>query len=148
MSETQIRALAAGDKAEWLRLWKDYLSFYEQELAPEVTETLFGRLLGEDGHFAFVAERDGALVGFVHALPHASTWSVAPACYLEDLYVDDAVRGNGSGRKLIEAVYSHADHLGCSNVYWHTHDDNARARLLYDRIGSLTQFVRYDRPKA
>jgi GNAT superfamily N-acetyltransferase len=148
MSETRIRALTAADKAEWLRLWAGYLAFYEQDLAPEVTETLFDRLLGADGHFGFVAERDGRLVGFVHALPHASTWSVAPTCYLEDLYVDDAVRGSGSGRKLIEAVYAKAGELGCSNVYWHTHDNNARARQLYDRIGSLSNFVRYDRPTA
>jgi hypothetical protein len=30
-------------------------------------------------------------------------------------------------------------------VYWMTQDFNANARLLYDRIGSLTPFIKYSR---
>lgn len=145
MSEILIRPLEAEDRPEWDRLWQAYLAFYEQELAPEVTETLFQRLLGVGRHFGLVAEQDGRLVGLVHALPHDSTWAVEHTCYLEDLFVDGACRGSGVGRKLIEAVYAEADRLGCSKVYWHTHDDNARARQLYDRIGHLTPFVKYVR---
>ncbi len=146
MTETTIRPIALSDKPAWLEMWRDYLSFYKQDLGREVTDTLFNRLLGDGGHFGVVAEQDGKLVGFVHALPHASTWSIAPTCYLEDLFVDANVRGGGVGRKLIEAVYARAENLGCSNVYWHTEETNARARQLYDRIGVLSDFVRYTRP--
>ncbi|ASP33108.1 GNAT family N-acetyltransferase [Labrenzia sp. VG12] len=144
-----IRSLQQQDKSAWLGLWRDYLSFYEQDLAAEVTERLFDRLLSANGHRAQVAVRDDELVGFVHYLFHDSTWSIDATCYLEDLYVSPELRGGGAGRKLIEAVYAAADSepAASGNVYWHTHDHNARARRLYDRIGVLSDFVRYDRPR-
>lgn len=149
MTDTTVRALERADKPAWLALWRSYLSFYEQDLAAEITETLFERLLSAEGHRAQVAEQDGKLVGFVHYLFHDSTWSSDATCYLEDLFVSSELRGGGAGRKLIEAVYAAADAepTASGNVYWHTHDHNARARQLYDRIGVLSEFVRYDRPK-
>ncbi|MBN9670899.1 GNAT family N-acetyltransferase [Roseibium aggregatum] len=149
MTDVTIRDLRPSDKAEWLALWRGYLEFYKQELPGEVTETLFDRLLSETkGHDGLVAEQDGRLVGFVHYLFHASTWSTQATCYLEDLYVSELARGGGAGRKLIEAVYAAADAKpdASGKVYWHTHHYNERARLLYDRIGVLSDFVRYDRP--
>lgn len=148
MSDVVIRPLVPQDRAAWERLWQGYLTFYEQELAPEVSDDLFARLLGEGRHSAFVAQTRNALVGFVHYLPHDSTWSVHPTCYLEDLFVDENVRGGGVGAKLIQAVYDEADRQGWGNVYWQTHNHNSRARRLYDHVGTLSDFVRYDRPKA
>jgi GNAT superfamily N-acetyltransferase len=147
MTETSIRLLERTDRSEWEVLWQAYLRFYGEDLPQEVTDGLFERLLGEGRHSALVAERDGQLLGLVHFLPHDSTWSLQPTCYLEDLYVDETVRGTGAGRKLIEAVYRAADDLGCCKVYWHTNADNDRARQLYDRIGSLSDYVKYDRPQ-
>lgn len=143
------RPLQQSDETAWRGLWQAYLNFYEQELAADVTDRLFNRLLSPDGHRAKVAVRDGVLVGFVHYLFHDSTWSSDATCYLEDLYVSAELRGGGAGRKLIEAVYAAADAepTASGNVYWHTHDHNARARQLYDRIGVLSDFVRYDRPR-
>lgn len=149
MAGVTVRELKRSDRREWLVLWQAYLDFYEQHLAPEVTETLFERLLSGEGHFGLVAVTDaGDLVGFVHSLFHNSTWSTLSTCYLEDLYVRDDLRGGGAGRKLIEAVYAAADAepAASGKVYWHTHDHNHRARQLYDRIGILSDFVRYDRP--
>ena len=53
--------------------------------------------------------QDGRLVGIVHYLFHPVTWSIAPRCYLEDLFVSPDARGSGAGRALIEAVYRAAD---------------------------------------
>lgn len=148
MTDNFIRPLAPSDKAAWLKLWQAYLVFYEQTLDDAVTDGLFERLLGPDHHKAFVAEQNGVLTGFVHFLFHDSTWSLDQTCYLEDLYVGETVRGSGTGRKLIEAVYRAAeDEPGASGkVYWHTNQSNHRARQLYDRIGVLSDFVRYNRP--
>jgi GNAT superfamily N-acetyltransferase len=66
-------------------------------------------------------------------------------CYLQDLYAKEAVRGQGIGRALIEAVYGAADANGTPSVYWMTQDFNENARLLYDRIGTLTPFIKYSR---
>ncbi len=143
-----IRPLTAADRSGWARLWEAYLAFYKTSVAPEVYDSTFARLLGEDSQDfnAFVAERDGELVGLVHYLFHRHAWKIENVCYLQDLYADPSVRGTGVGRKLIEAVYAAADDNGTPSVYWLTQDFNAEARTLYDRIGVLTPFIRYQRP--
>jgi GNAT superfamily N-acetyltransferase len=92
-----------------------------------------------------VTPRDGSdeLVGFVHFLFHEDTWSTASACYLQDLYVDPRVRGTGCGRKLIEAVGEAAKAAGANSPYWLTHETNAVARQLYDRLGQNQGFIQY-----
>ncbi|TYC65497.1 GNAT family N-acetyltransferase [Stappia sp. BW2] len=148
MTDITTRPLKRSDKQGWLELWAAYLAFYKQDLAPEVTEKLFERLLSDTGHRAFVALQGDELVGLVHYLFHESTWALSSTCYLEDLFVSEKLRGGGAGRKLIEAVYQAAtdEPTASGAVYWHTHDHNTRARQLYDRIGVLSDFVRYDRP--
>ena len=94
---------------------------------------------------ALFAELDGAAVGIVHYIYHAHNWRAENVCYLQDLYAKEAVRGQGIGRALIEAVYAAADANGTPSVYWMTQDFNENARLLYDRIGTLTPFIKYSR---
>ena len=93
-----------------------------------------------------VADRDGRLVGLTHYLFHRHGWKIENTCYLQDLYADPEVRGQGVGRALIEAVYRAADNAGAPGVYWLTQDFNAEARKLYDRIGVKTPFIKYARP--
>ena len=140
-----VRPLERRDEAAWRRLWSGYLDYYKTVLPDADNEALFHRLLAGAPHFAFVAEDEGKVVGFVHALPHASTWSLKGYCYLEDLFVDEAARGTGAGSALIEAVYREADRRGLSRVYWHTENGNRTARRLYDRLASLSDFVQYRR---
>ena len=84
-------------------------------------------------------------LGLAHYLFHRSTWLVAPACYLNDLFVDPSGRRSGVARKLIEAVYDAADKAGAAKVYWLTHDSNAAARLLYDQVARHRGFIQYER---
>jgi GNAT superfamily N-acetyltransferase len=142
-----IRAIQETDRPEWERLWKDYLAFYKTSVLPEVYETSFTRLLGNDPHdfHGLLAEVDGKPVGLVHYLIHRHMWKIENVIYLQDLYADPQVRGQGVGRKLIQAVYDAGDAAGCPSVYWLTQDFNTDARKLYDRIGTLSPFIRYNR---
>ena len=54
-------------------------------------------------------------------------------------------RGTGLGRKLIEVLCAAADANGTPSVYRLTQDFNAADRRLYDRVGKLTPFIRYNR---
>ncbi|MEQ9693501.1 GNAT family N-acetyltransferase [Shimia sp. SDUM112013] len=143
-----IRALRAEDQAQWRGLWTAYLDFYNTTVPEEVYESTFARLIGDDPQdfSCFVAERDGTLVGLTHYLFHRHAWKVENTCYLQDLYAAPEARGTGVGRALIEAVYAAADAQGSPSVYWLTQDFNETARKLYDRIGKLTPFIRYQRP--
>ncbi len=141
-----IRPLAPSDRAAWDGLWAGYLTFYESSVAPEVSEATWTRLLDPaQPMFALVAEDTDGVFGLVQCGLHASTWSTQPYCYLGDLYVDPSRRGSGAGRALIEAVYAEADRLGAVRVYWMTHETNATARLLYDRLATRSGFIQYRR---
>ena len=144
---TTIRPITSDDRAEWRRLWTAYLDFYESAVTPEVYDTSFARLLGDDPQdfHGALAEVDGHPVGLVHWVYHRHMWKIENTCYLQDLYADPDMRGKGIGRALIEHVYAHADAMGCPSVYWTTQDFNHTARKLYDRIGTLTPFIKYAR---
>lgn len=145
-----IRPLDVADEAAWRQLWEGYLAFYKTTLPEKVYRTTFARLC--DPAYAdlnaLVAETDGRLIGLTHYIFHRHCWRTQDVCYLQDLFVAPDVRGTGSGRKLIEAVYQAADAAGAPNVYWLTQDDNTAGRQLYDRVGSLTNFIKYQRPPA
>ena len=139
-----IRDLQTTDEARWRELWDGYLTFYEcLDLEPKVTANTWAMLTGERPDvFGFVAEVDGQVVGFVHGVEHANTWVDKSICYLEDLFVDPTVRGQGAGRALIEAVIAHAKDNDWGQVYWRTADDNP-ARKLYDQMADKIDFVTY-----
>lgn len=142
-----IRPLQTADRTAWTPLWLGYLTFYEVELAPEITESTWQRLLDPDCdmHALCALNEAGEMIGIVHYLFHPVTWAKEPRCYLEDLYVSQAARGTGAGRALIKAVYAASDKRGADQVYWLTQENNETARRLYDRVGHLTPFVKYQR---
>jgi len=142
-----IRPLTPDDKDDWASLWHAYLEFYETSVEQKVYDTTFARLCDpeREEQCGLIAIRDGVAVGIVHYIYHAHNWKLEPVCYLQDLYAAPEARGTGVGRKLIEAVYDAADAAGAPTVYWMTQDFNRTARLLYDRIGVLTPFIKYNR---
>ncbi len=146
-SNLRVRPLQASDKAEWSRLWSAYLAFYETSRPADLHDLYFERLLGDDprDYSGLIAEVDAKPAGLAHYLFHRHGWSEADVCYLQDLYADPAHRGHGVGRALIEAVYAAADAASADQVYWLTQDFNATARRLYDRIGKVTPFIKYNR---
>ncbi len=147
VNDIVIRPILASDEADWRRLWRAYLAFYETELPDEVYQSTFGRILsGRAGEYrGLLAVLDGRPVGLAHYLFHRTCWSVADTCYLQDLFAEPDVRGTGLGRRLIEAVYAAADAQGAGSVYWMTQEFNHTARRLYDRIGVKTPFIEYNR---
>ncbi len=144
-----IRPVEAADEAEWRRLWTRYLEFYHATVAEAVYRQTFARIVGREhpGPCGLLAVRDGRPVGLAHYIFHRHGWRIEDVIYLQDLYADPDVRGSGVGRALIEAVYAEADKAGCPMVYWMTQEFNYAGRMLYDRVGEHTPFIRYVRPK-
>ncbi len=140
----EIRPFTSDDRAAWDPLWQGYLTFYKASLAPEVTETTWRRLLdpAEPMH-GLVAVLDGEIVGIVHFLYHRSTWTTGDYCYLQDLFTSEKARNRGVGHALIEAVYEKAQAEGASRVYWLTHETNASAQVLYEKVAARSGFIQY-----
>jgi GNAT superfamily N-acetyltransferase len=144
----RVRRLEARDKAAWLSLFTSYIAFYKAALLEDVIELTWQRLMsGAEGcHLGLVAvDESDAPIGLAHILLHRSTWSPTWYCYLEDLFVEPNLRGRGTGRALIEAVYREADARQCTRTYWTTQEFNYRARALYDQVAAKTPFVQYRR---
>jgi len=142
---TTVRSLALADKERWSELFKAYIVFYESELSNEQFELTWNRIHSDFNMYGLVAERDGTIVGIAHYLYRPSTWAVNDFCYLEDLFVDPAVRGTGAGRALITELTEIARKAGSERLYWTTAPDNAVARRLYDSV-AITNRVQYRIP--
>lgn len=140
------RPLVASDRRAWNPLWAGYLTFYETELDPAITELTWARLLDPSEPVGgLVACIDDGVVGICHHVLHRSTWSDGPYCYLEDLFTAPDARGHGVGTALIEATAAAANEAGATALYWQTHETNTTARRLYDRVGRHDGFVIYER---
>lgn len=139
-----IRDPAADDEADWRRLWAGYLAFYGEDLPEAVTAATWRRILDPATPvFARFAARDGTLVGMTVNVLHEGTWTVAPVCYLEDLFVAPEARSAGIGRALIADLVDLGTMRGWSRLYWHTKLGNAEARRLYERFVAADDFCRY-----
>ena len=143
-----VREVKEGDYERWLPLWDGYNAFYgrsgDTALPREVTQTTWSRFFDPDEPVhALVAEEGTALLGLTHYLFHRSTTMIPPITYLQDLFTLEAARGKGIATALIEAVYARATLAGSPRVYWQTHETNAVARSLYDRVAERSGFLVY-----
>jgi GNAT superfamily N-acetyltransferase len=141
----RVRALEKSDEARWHELWQGYLVFYEKVLPADVTAFTWQRIFDPASSInAIVAEAEGAgVIGFANYFLHENTWSLTPNCCLEDLFVDPQWRGMGIGTKLIDWLIGEMGRQRWDRLYWHTHQDNARARSVYDRYTTHSGFIRY-----
>ncbi len=142
-----IRAIEEKDKNQWLNLWAGYLEFYKFTFSIEQTELTWKRLINNElKMFGFVAENEEGVIGFTHCLFRPSTWTETDYCYLEDLFVDPLIRGKGVGRALMDKVFELAREKKSKRVYWTTQEFNKTARVLYDSITPVSEYVQYRLP--
>ena len=136
-----------SERAAWEKLARGYNDFYETELPDRDYDRAWDRLLQDREIHGLGARLDGQLggqlIGIAHYLFHASIWR-DHSCYLQDLFVDETVRGQGAARRLIDAVADAARQRGAVRYYWQTKQDNTRARALYDKVARFRGFIRYD----
>jgi ribosomal protein S18 acetylase RimI-like enzyme len=141
---TKIKRLERTDHESWLPLWRGYQAFYRVDLGQAQDDLTWQRLMAENEPMwvlgAFEAER---LVGIVHYVFHRSCWTAGDYVYLQDLFVDPALRARGIGRALIAAVVARARESGAARVHWLTHESNADAQVLYDRVAERSGFIQY-----
>jgi GNAT superfamily N-acetyltransferase len=143
-----IRPVFQQDFPQWKPLWDGYNAFYGRKdrtaLPDAITQMTWSRFFDAyEPVYALVAAREGKLLGLVHYLFHRSTISIEPSCYLQDLLTQDAERGKGVGRALIEAVCTQARTAGTGRVYWLTHESNETAMKLYNKVADKSGFVMY-----
>jgi GNAT superfamily N-acetyltransferase len=141
-----VRPLRPDERAVWEPLWRGYQVFYETDIPESATTVTWGRLHDPaEPMGALGAYVGGRLCGIAHYIFHRSCWSIGNYCYLQDLFVAEAARGRGLGRRLIAAVEQAARDVGASRIYWLTHETNTDARALYDKVAQRSGFIQYRR---
>ncbi|MDE1168833.1 MAG: GNAT family N-acetyltransferase [Pseudomonas sp.] len=144
MSAIEIRPVSSADHQHWLPLWQAYQRFYQTQIPQQVSDVTWQRMLDPAEPInAALAWENGKAIGMVHFIYHRSCWTVENSCYLQDLIVADGQRGKGIGRQLIEHVYATARENDCVKVHWLTHETNATAILLYERIAERPGFIQF-----
>jgi GNAT superfamily N-acetyltransferase len=141
----KIRMAEGRDESRWRELWDGYTRFYEREPNEAITRHTWARILdAKSPVMSIVAEDDaGRVIGIANYLLHENTSTLAPVCYLQDLFVDPQVRASGTGKAMIDWLVAEMKRQGWARLYWATKETNYRARGLYDKYTPHSGFLRY-----
>src|SRR5215470_6044060 len=95
----------------------------------------------------FVAERDGAIVGYVYAGMEPRSWKELrdAAGFIHDVVVDPTARGAGIGTLLIEAAAVWLIERGAPRVMLWTAEKNRAAQRLFEQLGFRRTMVEMTR---
>ena len=142
---TAIRRIEARDERRWRELFAQYTRFYEREPDEAITRHVWSRIMDSAApvHGIVAEDATAGVVGIANYLLHESTGSLVPVCYLQDLFVDPAMRAGGVGKALIDWLVAETAAQGWSRLYWTTRENNYRARALYDKYTPHSGFLRY-----
>jgi len=132
-----IRPMIAGDGEAVARLAREMaLALAEPDpmlAAKDLRETGFG---AEPWFEGFVAETDGAVIGYVMACRRYEAHMGKRRLWIADLYVEARARRSGAGRALMRAIAARAAALGCDRLCWDLWTRNDRARAFYEALGA------------
>jgi GNAT superfamily N-acetyltransferase len=92
-------------------------------------------LLRRDDVIVFLAERDGAAIGYVSAVRQLNLWAGRDVIALDDLYVRATHRDGGVGRRLMAAIAAVAEPER-QIVRWEVESGNTAAQRFYARLGA------------
>ncbi|MGH6917913.1 MAG: GNAT family N-acetyltransferase [Geminicoccaceae bacterium] len=138
MPSVTIRQARPSDAATIVRLVRELAAF--EGLLDQVRLTAVDVLrdgFGERPRFeCLLAEVDGAAVAFVLYFEDYSTFEGRSGIFVEDLYVAEAARGRGIGRRLLARLAQLAIERDCRRLdlcvlHWNP------ARGFYERLGFL-----------
>jgi len=132
-----IRKARKEDMGQVLDLIKA-LAVFEKE--PDAVEVSIAYLrekgFGKHPSFqCFVVEVDGSIEGIALVYMRFSTWK-GEVLHLEDLIVNQNMRGRGLGEALLNEVVKYGSSLGVKRISWEVLDWNTPAIEFYEKKGA------------
>jgi GNAT superfamily N-acetyltransferase len=146
-SQVHIEPASTQQLETLLPMIAAYQRFYEiQEIDDQRNRAFFSRFIApsRDG-MLLAAWRGDRLVGYACLYWHFTSLVPAETVLMNDLYVDEAHRGNGVGRALIEASADIAKRRSAHRLEWGTQPTNEAAKRLYDSTGAKrSEWIEYE----
>jgi ribosomal protein S18 acetylase RimI-like enzyme len=81
------------------------------------------------------ADDDSPPSGVVQLRFRVGIWRAGGDCLVEDVFVDEAARGRGVARALLDLATERARERGCRRMELDVNEANAPARALYESYG-------------
>jgi aminoglycoside 6'-N-acetyltransferase I len=97
------------------------------------------------GDRVFVADFDGRAVGLAHLQVTPALERERPAAKIGALVVEEAQRGRGVGRALVQAVADEARLRGCELLFLTSSEGRDDAHAFYEQLGFEPTGRRYSR---
>jgi GNAT superfamily N-acetyltransferase len=116
-------------------LFDQYRVFYHKESDIPSAENFLKERIENNESEIFVAETEGKLVGFVQLYPLFSSTRMKRYWMLNDLYVNDAYRGKGYSKELIEEAKELCRSSNASGMLLETGKSNDVGNQLYPACG-------------
>jgi len=137
-----IRPARRGDDRALLALVRALNEYQGDPVEHFDAHKLYRDVFGQDASLrAFVAERDGKLIGYTFFHDGYETAYAQRGVYLCDLYVVPEAQGEGVGRALVAAVAATAKATDRTFLWWVVKDWNAAARGFYKALGAISEPV-------
>ena len=108
-----------------------------------------GTQLNESDVAVFVAERDGAVVGYVYAGLEGQSWKELreAAGFIHDIVVDETARRTGVAAELMGAASAWLREQGAPRVMLWTAEPNIGAQRLFEKLGFRRTMVEMTRER-
>ena len=140
-----IRVIEPKDQKQWQKLYENYADFYKVEMNDKILQSVWNWLHDKRHETSgLVYEVDGNIVGFAHYRRMPSPLRGKDIGFLDDLFVEPKHRGQKIGAKILNELKIISKSKGWNLIRWITHDDNLRAKALYDRIAEKTKWDVYE----
>jgi ribosomal protein S18 acetylase RimI-like enzyme len=157
MTTVLVRRAEAGDEGRLAQLIAHVHEMHVADqprvfkpLAPDVAERWFAETLAKPSTFIWLAEQDGAALGYALAFARESAETVF--CYarrwydLDQIAVAPGARERGVARQLVQAVLQAARADGAASVDLATWAFNQRAQSAFQRLGFTPKMLRFWQP--
>ena len=140
-----VREIRLSDKEEWEVLYRGYADFYKVEMKDEILKTVWSWLQDRNHDVkGIVYEHENKVVGLAHYRRMPRPLRGKYIGFLDDIYVEPKYRGKKIGEKLIHQLKDISKKNNWDLIRWVTHNDNIRAKSLYDRIAKKTTWDLYE----
>ena len=141
----KIRTLVKDDYDNWIEIYQFYAEHYGVALTEVGIKTTWEWLMDPANSLNGIAvQSDGSIIGLAHYRAMVSPLRGGYIGFLDDLIVRPGYRGKGAAKLLLDEVKIIGQRQGWSVFRWITKDDNYRARSLYDKVASKTDWTTYE----